>query len=121
MGITSHERCRRHHWANDNRALNVTFSASCLEPESCEIVRAVAVEPLAALRVTCQRARRILRATVRSRRVSFNDVQAAGLKAVKAAEDISESEQIRQAISDWLRKKGVKKSERKRVVGRKRP
>jgi hypothetical protein len=45
--------------------------------------------------------------------VSFNDVQ--------AAEDISASEQIRQAISDWLRKKGLKKSERKRVVGRKRP
>jgi polyphosphate kinase len=29
MGITSHERCRHHHWATDNRALNVTFSASC--------------------------------------------------------------------------------------------
>ena len=58
---------------------------------------------------------------MRSRRVSFNDVQAARLKAVKAA-DISESEQIRQAISDWrLRKRGVKKSERNRVVGRKRP
>ncbi len=43
------------------------------------------------------------------KRYSFwiNDVQADGLKAVKAAEDITESEQIRQAINDWLRKKGV--------------
>jgi len=57
------------------------------------------------------------------KRYSFwmNDVQAKGLKAVKAAEDISESEQIRQAIGDWLKKKGVKKTERKRPVSRKRP
>lgn len=50
------------------------------------------------------------------KRYSFwiNDVQAEGLKAVKAAEDITESEQIRQAINDWLKKKGVTKSERKR-------
>lgn len=47
------------------------------------------------------------------KRYSFwiNDVQAAGLKAVKEAEDISESEQIRQAINDWLAKKqGVMKA-----------
>ncbi|HXG72958.1 MAG TPA: hypothetical protein VNJ04_20375 [Gemmatimonadaceae bacterium] len=60
------------------------------------------------------------------KRYSFwmNDTQAAGLKAVKAAEDMSESEQIRQAINEWLRKKGVtpvKKTERKRAVTRKRP
>jgi hypothetical protein len=58
------------------------------------------------------------------KRYSFwiNDVQADGLKTVKAAEDITESEQIRQAINDWLKKKGVtKKAERKRAVTRKRP
>jgi hypothetical protein len=60
------------------------------------------------------------------KRYSFwiNDVQAAGLKAVKEAEDISESEQIRQSINDWLAKKqtGAKalKTERKRAVTRKR-
>ena len=36
------------------------------------------------------------------------------LKAVKEAEDITESEQIRQAINDWLRKKGVTKKARNR-------
>jgi hypothetical protein len=43
------------------------------------------------------------------KRYSFwiNDVQAAGLKTIKQAEDISESEQIRQAINEWLRKKGI--------------
>jgi hypothetical protein len=57
------------------------------------------------------------------KRYSFwiNDVQAAGLKAVKAAEDISESEQIRQAINGWLKKKGVSvKAARKRGVSRRR-
>ncbi len=55
------------------------------------------------------------------KRYSFwiNDVQAEGLKAVKAAEDISESEQIRQALNDWLKKKGVpKKSPLRRVQPR---
>jgi hypothetical protein len=43
------------------------------------------------------------------KRYSFwiNDRQADGLKQVKAAEDITESEQIRQALNDWLAKKGV--------------
>lgn len=56
------------------------------------------------------------------KRYSFwiNDVQAEGLKAVKASEDISESEQIRQALNEWLKKKGVTKSARKRAVTRKR-
>jgi len=57
------------------------------------------------------------------KRYSFwiNDVQAEGLKSVKAAEDISESEQIRQALNDWLKKKGVTKSDRRRAGARKRP
>jgi hypothetical protein len=58
------------------------------------------------------------------KRYSFwmNDVQAAGLKAVKAAEDISESEQIRQALAAWLRKKKgvIEKSEHSRARTRKR-
>jgi hypothetical protein len=48
----------------------------------------------------------------------ITDAQAAGLKAIKRAEDITESEQIRQALNAWLRKwqrKGVTiKAERKR-------
>jgi len=50
------------------------------------------------------------------KRYSFwiNDAEAEGLKAVKADEGISESEQIRQALRDWLRKKGVKKTAAKR-------
>ena len=57
------------------------------------------------------------------KRYSFwmNDLQAAGLKAIKEAEDISESEQIRQAIALWLKKKGVTaKPERKRPSRRQR-
>ena len=59
------------------------------------------------------------------KRYSFwiNDVQADGLKTIKATEDISESEQIRQALNDWLTKKGIsakKKPERKRAATRKR-
>jgi hypothetical protein len=40
----------------------------------------------------------------------INEAEADGLKAVKADEGISESEQIRQAIRDWLRKKGFRKT-----------
>ena len=51
--------------------------------------------------------------------------QAAGLKAVKQARDMSESEQIRRALDDWLEKNdaipSVRKSERKRDATRKRP
>ena len=59
------------------------------------------------------------------KRYSFwmNETQAAGLKQVKAAEDISESEQIRQALNEWLKKKGVtpkKETARKRSAARKR-
>ena len=58
------------------------------------------------------------------KRYSFwmNDAQAEGLKALKASEDISESEQIRQALNEYLRKKGVMpQPERKRAATRKRP
>jgi hypothetical protein len=43
------------------------------------------------------------------KRYSFwiNEAEAEGLKAVKRADGITESEQIRQAIRDWLKKKGV--------------
>jgi Arc/MetJ-type ribon-helix-helix transcriptional regulator len=54
------------------------------------------------------------------KRYSFwiNDAEAEGLKVVKADEGISESEQIRQALRDWLRKKGVKKTAKRRVASR---
>ena len=47
--------------------------------------------------------------TPTKRRYTFwiNDTEEAGLEAVKKLEGISESEQIRQAIRDWLSKKGV--------------
>jgi len=58
------------------------------------------------------------------KRYSFwiNEVQADGLKQIKETEDISESEQIRQALNDWLEKKGIspKRAERKRAATRKR-
>ena len=44
-----------------------------------------------------------------------------GLQTVKQRDGISEAEQIRRAIAMWLTSKGVKKTERKRVVARKRP
>lgn len=34
----------------------------------------------------------------------INEVQAAGLKAIKRAVDMTESEQIRQALNAWIRK-----------------
>ena len=47
---------------------------------------------------------------------------AAGLKLVKQRDGVSESEQIRRAIREWLQRKGVTvlKTERKRVAARKR-
>ncbi len=56
------------------------------------------------------------------RRYTFwiNDAEADGLKVVKDDEGISESEQIRQAIRDWLRKKGVKKAAPRRAGTRRR-
>jgi len=57
------------------------------------------------------------------RKYSFwiDDDQAEGLKAIKERDGVLESEQIRRAIDDWLAKKGVKKTERKRAGTRKRP
>lgn len=57
------------------------------------------------------------------RKYSFyiDDEQADGLKRVKERDGVLESEQIRRAINDWLDKKGVAKTERKRVAPRKRP
>ena len=52
------------------------------------------------------------------KRYSFfiNEAQADGLKRIKEATDVSESEQIRQALNDWLKKKGIKpKAERTRA------
>lgn len=46
---------------------------------------------------------------------------AEGLKAVKTRDGISEGEQVRRAIRDWLSRKGVMKSGRKRVAPRERP
>jgi hypothetical protein len=43
----------------------------------------------------------------------------AGLKAVKERDGISESEQIRRAILEWLQKKGVMKAQGKRPASRK--
>ena len=51
----------------------------------------------------------------------IDDEQAEGLKVVKTRDGVLESEQIRRAINDWLQKKGVMKTGRKRVVARKRP
>jgi hypothetical protein len=50
----------------------------------------------------------------------INADQAQGLKTVKERDGISESEQIRQALNDWLERKGVKKAERKRAATRRR-
>ena len=70
--------------------------------------------------------------TAARKRYSFfiDDEQAAGLKAVKAKKFISESDQIRLAINDWLDKelattgeskaKGKKKKSAPRAATRKR-
>ena len=42
-----------------------------------------------------------------------------GLKAVKERDGVSESEQIRRALLEWLTKKGVMKAKDKRVATRK--
>lgn len=46
---------------------------------------------------------------------------AEALKKVKTKDGIGESEQIRRALRSWFEKRGVMKSERKRVATRKRP
>lgn len=54
------------------------------------------------------------------RRYTFwiNEQEAEGLRLVKADEGIAESEQIRQAIRDYLKKKGVMKSASRRAEPR---
>ena len=50
----------------------------------------------------------------------IDDEQRAGLRAIKDARGVGESEQIRRAIDDWLKREGVTKTERKRPASRKR-
>ena len=47
--------------------------------------------------------------------------QAAALDHVRERDGVLPSEQIRRALIDWFKKKGVAKTGRKRVVARKRP
>jgi hypothetical protein len=56
------------------------------------------------------------------RRYSFwiNEAQAAGLKSVKESEGMTESEQIRQALNEWLKKRDALKSAPRRVSARRR-
>lgn len=54
------------------------------------------------------------------KRYSFwiNEAEAQGLKAIKEADGTTESEQIRQAIREWLKRKGIK-AQGKRPASRK--
>ena len=45
---------------------------------------------------------------------------AAGLKAVKEHDGITESEQVRRAIREWLQKRGALKTDRRRASTRRR-
>ena len=47
--------------------------------------------------------------------------QVGSLGTVRQRDGVLPSEQIRRALDDWFKKKGVKKAERKRVAARKRP
>jgi len=44
-----------------------------------------------------------------------------GLKALKARDDLSEANILRQALTEYLRKKGILEADRLRVSPRKRP
>jgi hypothetical protein len=50
----------------------------------------------------------------------IDDEQAEALKVIKQRDGVLESEQIRRAIDDWVEKKGVTKTERKRASPRRR-
>ena len=50
----------------------------------------------------------------------IDDDQRLVLTAIKERDGISESEQIRRAIKDWVEKRGVMKADRKRSEKRKR-
>lgn len=59
--------------------------------------------------------------TPRARYTFFIDPeQREGLRAIKVREGIPESEQIRRAVDEWLKKRGDTKTERKRASTRKR-
>ncbi len=47
--------------------------------------------------------------------------QTESLRKVRERDGVLPSEQIRRALDDWFKKKGVKKAGRKRVTARKRP
>lgn len=51
----------------------------------------------------------------------ITDVQADALKRVKDAEGTSESEQIRQALNEWLKKKGAIETGLRRASTRRKP
>ena len=51
----------------------------------------------------------------------ITDVQAEGLKRVKENEGTSESEQIRQALNEWLKKKGAIETGLRRGGTRRKP
>jgi Arc/MetJ-type ribon-helix-helix transcriptional regulator len=51
----------------------------------------------------------------------ITDTQAEALKRVKESEGTSESEQIRQALNEWLRKKGAIETGLRRVPSRRKP
>jgi hypothetical protein len=56
------------------------------------------------------------------RRYTFwiNESEAAGLRVIKEREGVTESEQIRQAIRDWIARKGIRKAAPRRVCARRR-
>jgi DNA-nicking Smr family endonuclease len=49
----------------------------------------------------------------------IDEAQRDGLRAIKVARGVGESEQIRRAIDDWLKREGVTRADRERA-GRKR-
>ena len=51
----------------------------------------------------------------------IDDDQLAALQDVRVRDGVLPSEQIRRALDDWFKKKGVMKADRKRVPSRKRP
>jgi hypothetical protein len=54
------------------------------------------------------------------RRYSFwiDDTQARGLKVIKERDGVLESEQIRRALDQWLRRRGVGRPEARRAFPR---
>ena len=50
----------------------------------------------------------------------IHEAQRAALAAIKERDGVPESEQIRRAVQEWIAKRRVKKTARKRVTARKR-